>query len=96
MNQITQPVMPTPPQQMPKYLCHKEVRALKIAGVGRTQSRYTLSFEGGGDLEVDATWIDRFGPKRGDYFVVYSAGTPDQYCSVSPSKAFEEGYTLQE
>lgn len=92
MNQAAQLVMPTPPQNMPKFLCHKEVRALKIKGVGRSQSRYILSFENETDLEVDATWIDRFGPKRGDWFVVYEDG----YCSVSPAKAFEEGYTLQE
>ena len=83
---------PTPPQNLPRYVCHKEVQALKIRGVSRSHSRYFLSFEGSADLEVDASWIDRFGPKAGDYFVVYKDG----YCSVSPATAFEEGYTLQE
>jgi hypothetical protein len=79
-------------QALPKYLCHKEVRALKIARVERVSAHYLLHFVEAGypPIEVQAQWIDKFGPTRGMYYVVYGDG----YASVSPARAFEEGYTL--
>lgn len=75
--------------ELPRYKCHKEVRALKIT---------SITF-----LEDDAASLNNgflvtnpgFGSKfHGDddlgYYVIYGDG----YESWSPSKAFEEGYTL--
>jgi hypothetical protein len=75
---------------MPKYLCHKEVRALKIREVERRNGAYWLTFvdDGYAPIQVTDAWIDRFGPTRNSYYVVYADG----YASVSPAKAFEEGY----
>jgi hypothetical protein len=77
---------------LPKYLCHKEVEALKILQVTwdpRSQ-KYLLHVEGDyPPLVVDRAWVDRFGPTRGSYWVKYKDG----YTSVSPERAFEEGYT---
>jgi hypothetical protein len=81
--------LPTP--ELPKYLCHKEVRALKIKEVRREGGQYLLHFteEGYPPIRVETAWVDKFGPTRGSYYVVYNDG----YASVSPAKAFEEGYT---
>lgn len=86
--------MESPIQEMPKYRSHKEVWALKISvmefaedGTGR------LSFE---DDSYEPIEIPNFREKfNGDYddtgyLVVYKDG----YKSWSPTKAFEEGYTL--
>ena len=80
-----------PVPELPKYLCHKEVRALKIKEVRRVDGIYYLHFvdENYPPLVVDTAWVDKFGPTRGSYYVVYKDG----YASVSPAKAFEEGYT---
>lgn len=75
---------------LPKYLCHKEVRALKITRVERVSNHYVLHFaeEGYAPLEVESGWIDKHGPKAGGYFVAYADG----YRSFSPARTFEEGY----
>lgn len=87
--------MNTPTTPLPKWKCHKTVHALKLTIV-------RIFRDGTAELEpedkrfaaikVDAEWVRRFKPKDGDngYFVVYDDG----YESWSPSKAFEEGYTL--
>lgn len=79
---------------LPKYLCHKEVRAVKIARIEHLgYGKYELipAEAGYEPIKVDAKWIDRFGPTPGSYYVLYQDG----YSSVSPAKAFEEGYTRQ-
>lgn len=80
-----------PEKELPKYVCHKEVRALKIQAVVRSEGIYTLHFVDAAydPLEVPADYIDRHGPKAGGYYVVYKDG----YASFSPALAFEEGYT---
>lgn len=80
-----------PEKELPKYVCHKEVRALKIQAVVRSGGKYTLHFvEPGYDpIEVHENFIDRHGPRAGGYYVVYKDG----YASFSPALAFEEGYT---
>jgi hypothetical protein len=76
--------------QMPRYKCHKEVRALKIKEV-LSEPRIYLVFEGEFDSkEVTAEWFRKHKPESGGYFVVYSDG----YESYSPAKAFEEGYAV--
>jgi hypothetical protein len=78
---------------MPRYRSHKEVHALKIATVELNDVRNvaTIYFaeEGYAPKEVDPVMFARYFPERGDYLVVY----PDGYQSISPRKAFEEGYT---
>jgi hypothetical protein len=72
--------------EMPRYKCHKEVWALKIAkieGVIVTpeDKRYT-------PFEVGDDYLLKHKPFVGGYYVVYDDG----YRSFSPAKAFEEGY----
>jgi len=80
--------------EMPRYKCHKEVWALKIAniksdGEGCTalilpeDARYAV-------FKVSADYMEKHKPEVGGYYVVYKDG----YLSYSPAEAFEEGYTL--
>jgi hypothetical protein len=80
--------------EMPKYRSHKEVWALKI-GEGLTvnpDGSVTLPIvdPGYAPVTVEKGVVGRYMPMPGDYYVVYSDG----YKSISPAKAFEEGYTL--
>ena len=82
---------------MPAYLCHKEVQALKIKSVEQpnpTDSALVkgtkITFEDG---RFEPLWVEpevtaRRTPIPGDYYVVYKDG----YQSFSPAAAFEEGY----
>ncbi len=86
----------TPAREMPKYKCHKEVHALKIADVV-TESATGRTFivptdEGYERFEVDQVYIERHRPQPGGYFVRYEDG----YTSFSPATAFESGYTRSE
>jgi hypothetical protein len=81
--------------QMPQYQSHKKVWALKIATVedhpGDAEN-VTLVFADSKTYAPRLTAravVSRYMPKAGDYFVVYDDG----YESISPAKAFEEGYT---
>jgi len=76
-----------PAREMPRYQSHKKVWALKIASVNG--HRLTFADEGYAPLLVDAPMFARYTPVPGDYYVVYDDG----YKSISPAKAFEEGYT---
>lgn len=73
--------------EMPRYQSHKKVWALKIAKV----DGYTLSFAepGYAPMRVDPQMFGRYTAAPGDYYVQYDDG----YKSISPAKAFEEGYT---
>lgn len=88
----------TPQREMPRYLCHKEVWALKIASIDQAPASQVA--EGGSWLiqpaddgyaafEVPHSWYAKHFPQPGGYYVVYADG----YKSYSPAKAFEEGYT---
>lgn len=79
---------------MPRYKCHKEVWALKIAGVDIREDKSAViapADEGYGVFQAKPGWADRFRGTEDDpgYYVVYDDG----YASWSPSKAFEDGYT---
>ena len=74
-------------KEMPKYVCHKEVWALKIADV--TGNTITPTEEGYAPFQVPSEMYLRYTPTVGDYYVVYADG----YKSFSPAKAFEEGYS---
>ncbi len=87
--------MPDPQasRELPKYKCHKEVRALKIAAIyyPGLDGSVVLSFAEPGyePKPVDSDWVYKHAPKVGGYLVVYDDG----YLSFSPRAAFEEGYT---
>ena len=87
--------------EMPKYNCHKQVWALKIAGIERdsekakAENRETDGSamiipeeDGFAPFKVDANYLRKHSPEVGGYFVVYKDG----YKSYSPAQAFEEGY----
>ena len=87
-------------REMPKYVCHKEVWALKIAAIVRddegdpnaeTDGSATITPADSGYLpfKVDAAYMRKHDPQIGGYYVVYKDG----YQSFSPAQAFEEGYT---
>lgn len=78
---------PAAAMEMPRYQSHKKVWALKIAAVEGVR----LSFvdKGYAAILVDAKLFARYRPVPGDYYVQYDDG----YKSISPAKAFEEGYT---
>lgn len=89
---------------LPKYRCHKEVWALKIKSIAFDSDRAKLGSFAESDgsamitpedasyapFKVDREFCQRHDPQPGDYYVVYSDG----YKSISPAKAFEDGYTL--
>jgi len=90
--------MPTPSIEMPKYLSHKHVWALKIASIERDGSEdkesdgsatITPVETGYAPIKVDHEYVHKHKPQVGGYYVVYADG----YKSWSPAKAFEEGYT---
>ena len=83
--------------ELPLYQSHKQVRAVKLAGViypepnplvgqcllGPSDPTYA-------NIPVTAHWAQKHKPKSGGYYVVYEDG----YTSWSPAEAFESGYTL--
>lgn len=90
-------------REMPRYKCHKEVWALKIADIvydSDVASRdvretdgtamITTEEKGFAPFKVDHEYVRKHRPKVGGYFVVYKDG----YKSFSPAEAFEDGYSL--
>ncbi len=78
-------------KEMPTFRSHKEVKALQIETIESTQAGYKLHFmdDDHKPIEVDGPMMTRYMAKPGDYYIVY----PDGYTSISPAKAFEDGYT---
>ncbi len=79
--------------EMPCYVCHKKVRALKIARMDQTSGsakKLTPTDPNFPPFTVDRHFVNRHKPQPGGYFVVYKDG----YQSFSPAQAFEDGYTL--
>lgn len=91
------------PSELPCYLSHKRVWALKIkkvildSDIAQLENRETT---GGAtiypvrDMEyqpfkVNAEYVRKHNPKEGGYYVLYEDG----YTSYSPAEAFENGYT---
>ena len=76
---------------LPRYKCHKEVGALKIAKIVEDHSGATIHFveEGYGPEHIDFQFIAKHSPEIGGYIVLYDDG----YVSWSPAVAFETGYT---
>jgi hypothetical protein len=86
-------------REMPKYKCHKEVYALKIAKIvldGEGEDRETDGSamitpveEDYAPFRVAHDYMCKHKPEVGGYYVVYKDG----YKSFSPAEAFEDGYT---
>lgn len=90
--------------EMPRYRCHKEVWALKIAAIELDRppsAECILSETGDGatltpedtryaKFKVTGEYLRKHNPHVGGYYVMYADG----YLSFSPAKAFEDGYTL--
>lgn len=83
-----------PTRPMPRYKCHKEVSALKIAQIRQPDlnepGAMIVPVDGRfAPFKVDAQYMAKHSPTAGGYFVVYEDG----YQSFSPAEAFESGYT---
>jgi len=90
-------------RELPRYKSHKEVWALKIAGLQpsaedrvsgpneETDGGLIVTPEDGryGPFKVSREYAMKHKPAIGGYYVVYR----DDYCSYSPSEPFESGYT---
>jgi hypothetical protein len=82
-------------KEMPRYLSHKRVWALRIKEVElKGDGKGLLHFTDSGykPLEVSGQFIENKEVCAGGYYVVYVDG----YASFSPPWAFEEGYKLEE
>ena len=89
-------------REMPKYNCHKQVWALKIARIefdhdkASAENRetdgsatITPAEDGYAPFRVDHEFMRKHKPEVGGYYVVYKDG----YKSYSPAQAFDEGYS---
>ena len=88
--------------EMPRYKCHKEVWALKIASIildseiAKKEDRETdgsatiVPVENNfAPFTVDIAYVRKHRPQAGGYYVKYKDG----YESFSPADAFESGYS---
>lgn len=87
---------PAAAMEMPRYVSHKKVWALEIATINRmVPGKVTLSFaeKGYAPLTLDEAdpLFARYSPIQRDFYVVYNDG----YRSLSPRKAFIEGYVRE-
>lgn len=98
LQKLTQSPEPQTQAEMPRYLCHKQVWALKIAdikdptepGNESDGSRIIVPADAGfAPFRVEQAYVHKHKPEVGGYYVVYADG----YKSYSPAKAFEDGYT---
>lgn len=78
---------------MRSFQCHKRVKAAQIIGILPDMDAGTMTITCDDGLELVETLgkgiIARYEPLPGDYLVEYEDG----YRSISPKKAFEDGYT---
>lgn len=78
--------------ELPRYVCHKRVWALKIKEVAKPlpsgDCMLTPEDDGYEPVIVDAAYMRKHNPLAGGYYVVYEDG----YKSFSPAEAFEGGY----
>ena len=84
--------------EMPRYRCHKEVWALKLCSITRDEMTKDWALVPADNryapIMVSGTWIAMRCPSRGEGDYGYYVKYDDGYDSWSPTKAFEEGYTL--
>lgn len=90
-----------PAVEMPRYITHKRVWALKIARIEQApadqerqhpEGDYVLHFErpGYAPRTVSADWVSKRGARAGGYLVQYEG---DGYCSWAPAEVFEASAT---
>jgi hypothetical protein len=83
-----------PGAEMPRYKCHKEVWALKIAGIAPQNADGVAMIQpadsGYAAFPVSQEYQQKHKPQVGGYYVVYDDG----YKSYSPAAPFESGYSL--
>lgn len=82
-------------REMPKYQCHKQVWALKIAAIEFDKdgsAKFAPIDDRYDTICTKANFHDRWRGSEGDlgYYVVYEDG----YESWSPTSAFDAGYSL--
>jgi hypothetical protein len=76
---------------LPQYRCHKVVGALKIACIEYLpNNEVMLQFHDKAYGPMQFSLNNKPRPSNDWYFVVYEGG----YFSFSPTKDFEDGYTL--
>ena len=80
---------------MPRYKSHKEVMALKLVGASKNDDGTVIIQPADASYPsflADVEFGKRFNGVSDDpgYYVLYNDG----YASWSPTKVFEEGYTL--
>lgn len=81
--------------EYPQYQSHKKIRALQIGDEfpitvnGDGSVTLPIADVGFNKITVKAEVVSRYFPANGDFLVFYEDG----YQSISPSKAFKEGYT---
>ena len=80
-------------RELPRYKCHKEVHALKIAAIHYGEANgpavITPAETGYAPFRVNKEYVRKHNPQPGGYYVVYEDG----YKSFSPANAFEQGYS---
>lgn len=81
--------------EMPKYQSHKRVWALKIAAIEIHEDKSATiapKDEGYAPFKTAEGWAERFTGSETDlgYYVQYEDG----FASWSPTKVFEDGYSL--
>lgn len=81
-------------RELPRYKCHKQVSAAKIAAIKWEDGGWVITpaDEGCAPFRVQAGYVHKHNPQPGGYYVRYEDG----YESWSPAEAFEAGYTLME
>ena len=84
-----------PQTELPRYKCHKEVWALKIAAIEihlDMSAMIVPKDDGYAVFKTRAGWAERFDGSEDDpgVYVQYEDG----FTSWSPTKAFEDGYIL--
>jgi hypothetical protein len=90
VNKLTGPKAPAPTGWR-TYQCHKRVKAAQIESIHRDPEGRGIAYHlVGGQIETVAPAFEaRYQAVPGDYLVEYLG---DGYRSVSPRKAFEDGY----
>ena len=81
--------------EMPRYICSKEVWALKIFDIDDQDDGSAIihpAEKAYSAFPVSAEYVSKHEPQIGGYYVTYKGG----YKSFSPADAFESGYSLIE
>jgi len=78
---------------LPKYRCHKEVRAMKIVDIEECDDAWNckLTGEDGAVMHVGHGYMVKFSPSIGGHFI-----EDNGFFGYSSAEAFEAGYTLIE